>query len=287
MKTARREKKQFETAFPVITWEGETSAFPPHWHECFELLFLTKGGMYVSIDDAISEACAGDLILVNSGAMHGFFDTLPGTAILGMQLDIAFFDDSFFNVRDIIFACPVVGKKNMSEPVYKQMYDLLRGVAQECSAKQPGWQMAVRSKIYELMLNILRESPRAGHKRPSSKAKQIRAFVCKNFDDPELTLEESAAAFKLNKFYFIRFFKKHTGYPFHAYLTKTRVDFAKRYLIESTMPITDVAFRAGFNSLQTFNRVFKTLTGSTPRDFRREHSALIADWINNYREKNE
>jgi AraC-like DNA-binding protein len=60
-----------------------------------------------------------------------------------------------------------------------------------------------------------------------------------------------------------------------------RVDFACRYLIESTMAVTDVAFRSGFNSLQTFNRVFKSMTGFTPRDYRRECSRPPAAGLNN------
>jgi AraC-like DNA-binding protein len=283
MGSSQREKKQFEVAFPFLTWESKTAVFPPHWHDCFEILYVAKGGMYVSIDDTIHEAVAGNVVMVNSGAIHSFFDEIPGTAIMGMQFDMVFFSEDFVNARDIVFHNPVIDKNTVHDAVYAQIQSILHIIFREYREKALGYQLAVKSKLYELMLVILRESPRPSCEIPSSLAKQIRAFMYKNFDDPDLCLEDAALAFNLNKFYFIRFFRKHTGYSFHSYLIKTRVDFACQYLIKSKMTITDIAFRSGFNSLQTFNRVFKSITGFKPRDYRRECGhPPIADFGNNY-----
>jgi AraC-like DNA-binding protein len=283
MSNLQREKKEFEVAFPFLTWESDTAVFPPHWHDCFEVLHITKGRVYVSINDEVHEAVAGNLVMVNSGAIHGFFDEIPGTAILGMQFGMGFIGEDFVNARDIIFHNPVIDKSMMQDTVYALMRTLLRDIFREYRDKALGYQLAIKSKLYELMLIILRESPRPSLGISSSRVKQIRAFMYKNFDNPDLTLDDAAVTFKLNKFYFIRFFKKHTGYSFHAYLVKTRVDFACRYLIETKMTITDIAFRSGFNSLQTFNRVFKSMTGFAPRDYRRERVHVpVAGFGNNY-----
>jgi AraC-like DNA-binding protein len=283
MGNLQREKKQFEIAFPFLTWESDTAVFPPHWHDCFEVLLITKGRVYFSINDEVHEAVAGNLVMVNSGATHGFFDEVPGTTILGMQFDMGFFGEDFVNVRDIVFHNPVIDKSMIQDTVYALLRTLLRDIFREWRDKTLGYQLAIKSKLYELTLIILRESPRPPHEIPSSRIKQIRAFMYKNFDNPDLTLEAAALTFNLSKFYFIRFFKKHTGYSFHAYLVKTRVDFACHYLIESKMTITDTAFRSGFNSLQTFNRVFKSMTGFTPRDYRRKCGRTpIAGFGNNY-----
>jgi AraC-like DNA-binding protein len=283
MGNLQREKKQFETTFPFLTWESDTAVFPPHWHDCFEMLYVSKGRVYVSINDEMHEAVAGNLVMVNSGAIHGFFDEIPGTAVLGMQFGMGLFGEDFVNVRDIIFHYPVIDKSMIQDTAYTLLRTFLHDIFREYRDKALGWQLAIKSKLYELMLMILRESPRPAHAISSSRVKQIRAFMYKNFDNPDLTLEDAALTFKLSKFYFIRFFKKHTGYSFHAYLVKTRVDFACHYLIESKITITDIAFRSGFNSLQTFNRVFKSMTGFTPRDYRRKCGrAPIAGFGNNY-----
>ena len=287
MERTRREKKQLEITFPILCWDSATITFPLHWHNCFELILVTRGGMFASIDDTIYEVSAGDLVLINSSAVHGFFDQHPGTAINGFQFDVTLFDESFIKLRDEIFQNPLLGKNSAKDAVYEHLRQLLREISLEYKGKKTGFQLAIKSKLYELMLIILRDTPRRAAKPSSSKLKRILAFVLNHVDDPDLTLEEAAESLDLSKFYFSHFFKKNTGQSFHSYLTKTRVNFAKRYLIESKMPVIDIAFQSGFNSIQTFNRVFKTLTGFSPRDYRQENSVPMAGFVNTvYHSKN-
>jgi AraC-like DNA-binding protein len=285
-KPSRREKKQLEITFPFLCWDGEIVSFPQHWHDCFEILFVCRGGMFVSVNDTLYEAVDGALVMINSNAIHGFLESRPGTVYQGFQFDITFFDESFINLRDIIFQNPVLNKNLIKDAVHERMRRLLHEISREYHDKTVGYQLAVKSKLYELMLMILREAPRRYPEISSLRTRQILTFVLKNADDPDLTLEEAATALKLNKFYFSHFFKKKTGQSFHSYLTKTRVNFAKHYLTESEMPVTDIAFNSGFNSLQTFNRVFKTQTGFTPRDYRSENINPAGGFEQFFQEKN-
>jgi len=275
----RHERKQLEYSFPFLHWNSEDINFPPHWHDCFEVIYLRRGRVYASVDGSIHEANGGDLILINSGAIHGFFDQSPGTSIRGFQFDITFFDEGFIALRDTIFGNPVLTQKGMPEALCLRLQNLLEEIAGEYRRREIGWHLAIKSRMCEFMLTLLRErSAIAVDAKPQTVlpgTKRILSFVFQNFDNEELRLEDAAEALKLNKFYFTRLFKRRTGQSFHAYLTRTRVDFAKQYLIESKMSITDAAFSAGFGSLQTFNRVFKTYTGMTPRDYRRENSASL------------
>jgi AraC-like DNA-binding protein len=257
--------------FPLLCYDGESVPFPKHWHDCFEILLLIKGGTNFSVNDTLYEAAAGDLVMINSGAIHSFLDFRPNTAFQGFQFDITFFDESFINLRDTVFQNPVVQKKAVQDAMSEQWRHLLCDITREYNAKAIGYQLAIKAKLYDLMLLILRESPKGDPKIVSRGSKQMLSFVLKNADDPELSLESVAAALKLNKFYFSHAFKKYSGQSFHSYLSKIRVNFAKQYLSESNMSVTNIAFNCGFNSLQTFNRVFMTFTGFTPSDYRREN----------------
>jgi AraC-like DNA-binding protein len=272
------EKMPFKITFPFIAWDNDNATFPPHWHDFFEILFIKTGGLYLSIDDTVYEAESGDLIMVNSGTIHSFFDVKPKTSVLGLQFAITFFDESFIDLRDIVFSNPVISRSMMSDTLYEQVCRLLPEIFLEYHKRASGYQLAIKSKLYALTLALLRGGVNGQrHKPKATKSKQITDFILKNFDNPDLILEEAAVALNLNKFYFARFFKKHMGYSFHSYLTITRINFAKRYLLETKMSITDVAFRSGFGSLQTFNRVFKTSTGYTPGTYRRENKAVVPD----------
>lgn len=277
--SVERERKVLELTFPFLTWDSSDINFPPHWHDCFELIYVRRGRTYASINSVVHEANAGDLLLINTGAVHGYFDQSDGISCQGFQFGITFFGEDFIELRDTIFDNSVLSGKSIGETLSAQLKKLIDGTVLEYNHKHMGWQLAVKSKFYEIMLLILREREKnpsgPAPKTGSPEAKSILSYIFENFDNSELTLEEAADVLSMNKFYFTRFFKKHTGQSFHSYLTKTRVDFAKRYLIESQMPIIDVAFAVGFGSLQTFNRVFKMITGRTPSDWRKENTSPL------------
>lgn len=74
--------------------------------------------------------------------------------------------------------------------------------------------------------------------------------------------------------HFAREFKKAFGVPPHRYLLTRRIERAVALLRDTDLPITEVAFRTGWNSLGTFGRTFRDITGENPGELRaRERSA--------------
>jgi AraC-like DNA-binding protein len=273
------EKKGFKTTAPIIVWHNDQPMFPSHWHDCFEILYIHKGSLQISLNGVVYEAGGediGNIVMVNSGVVHKFFDVKSKTVVSGLQFPITFFDECFIDLRDLVFQNPVIGKNNLGDAHYNRVNQLLQQIFIEYRNRSIGYQLAIKSLVYEFFLTILRNMPGSLNKIPSAKSKYICDYIKKNFDNPDLGLEETSSKFNLNKFYFSHFFKKDTGFTFNVYLSSIRVNYAKQKLLETDMSITDVAFHCGFNSLQTFNRVFKTLTGFTPKNYRHENNASVS-----------
>ncbi|MGH7023656.1 MAG: helix-turn-helix transcriptional regulator [Caulobacteraceae bacterium] len=68
--------------------------------------------------------------------------------------------------------------------------------------------------------------------------------------------------------HFARAFRDAFGVPPHRYLLTRRIEQAKSLLRDSELPITEIAFQTGWNSLGTFGRVFRDITGESPRELR-------------------
>ena len=68
---------------------------------------------------------------------------------------------------------------------------------------------------------------------------------------------------------FCRYFKKHTGRKFISFLNEVRINEACKNLVSGKKAdcISGVAYNAGFNSITNFNRVFKSVVGSSPKDY--------------------
>ena len=65
--------------------------------------------------------------------------------------------------------------------------------------------------------------------------------------------------------HFARSFKDAFGAPPHRYLLTRRIERAKALLRDTDLSITEIAFQTGWNSLGTFGRTFRDITGGRPR----------------------
>ena len=73
--------------------------------------------------------------------------------------------------------------------------------------------------------------------------------------------------------HFARSFKDAFGVPPHRYLLTRRIERATALLRETGLPITDIAFQTGWESLGTFGRTFRDVTGESPGEFRAREQA--------------
>ncbi|HEX3837576.1 MAG TPA: helix-turn-helix transcriptional regulator [Steroidobacteraceae bacterium] len=68
--------------------------------------------------------------------------------------------------------------------------------------------------------------------------------------------------------HFARSFKQAFGVPPHRYLLTRRIERAAALLRETDRPIAEIAFDTGWESLGTFGRTFRDVTGESPRAVR-------------------
>lgn len=73
--------------------------------------------------------------------------------------------------------------------------------------------------------------------------------------------------------HFARSFKEAFGLPPHRYLLTRRIERATALLRDTELPITDVAFQTGWESLGTFGRTFRDVTGASPGELRSREKA--------------
>ena len=82
-----------------------------------------------------------------------------------------------------------------------------------------------------------------------------------------------AAVSGVSEAHFARSFRDAFGVPPHRYLLTRRIERASALLLESDLSITDIAFRTGWESLGTFGRTFRDVTGESPTAVRRRARA--------------
>jgi AraC family transcriptional regulator len=87
-----------------------------------------------------------------------------------------------------------------------------------------------------------------------------------------ISLEQLASLCDLSVSYFARGFKNGTGVPPHRWLIEMRLDKAKDLLLNTKMPLAEVAVACGFADQCHLTRKFRRATGDTPATWRRERT---------------
>lgn len=85
-----------------------------------------------------------------------------------------------------------------------------------------------------------------------------------------VTLDEFAREAGLSPWYFHRLFTRAYGETPHRFLSRHRMDAARRLLIEGELSVAEICLAVGYQSVGTFTTVFSRENGRTPAEFRRE-----------------
>jgi len=144
-------------------------------------------------------------------------------------------------------------------------YSLIRAIYREHAfsalARLPG-------RIVAEVLPLLAGRPGAGEGHPV--LPKAFAFMEKNFAT-RVGLAEVAAACHISPAHLARVFRRATGQTVVGYLQRLRIGRACEQLATTGKPLLEVAFDAGFESIEHFHRLFRRECGVTPRAYRLAH----------------
>ena len=115
---------------------------------------------------------------------------------------------------------------------------------------------------------------RESHAEPISVVR-ARNYIREHLQD-DLTLADVAKAACTSTFYICKLFKRHTGLNITEYVCRLRVEKAQELLQNPQLRISEIAYAVGFQSLTHFNRVFRSLAGQSPSEYREKTGIALA-----------
>lgn len=228
-------------------------SFPPHLHGCFEVVTLTEGEMFITVDGVRNPLRAGDAILIFPNQVHSF-DTPVHSAhtlcIFSPNLVQAYAS----SVRDKL------PRSNLFslDPFYAERITTLTSASE----------IEIKGLLYSICAEFDRTAT-YGERREDKEdlLVQIFRFVEENYDK-DCSLERLCAHTSYHYSYLSRYFKQCTTLSYTDYVNHYRIGEAQYLLKNTQKAILQIAFECGFDSLRTFNRNFKAITGLTPAVYR-------------------
>ncbi|OPJ55851.1 response regulator transcription factor [Alkalithermobacter paradoxus] len=103
-----------------------------------------------------------------------------------------------------------------------------------------------------------------------SPIKEALGFIDKSIKT-QLSLKEVAKHVHLNHSYLSVLFKEHTGLTFSEYITRKRLQEAKKLLVSTNLSIDEIAQNVGYHTSKYFIKLFREFEGITPHQFRKSN----------------
>lgn len=133
-------------------------------------------------------------------------------------------------------------------------------------------QVIKNGEMDRYMMNFCSNAIRAiqsGSKKNRFKyVNDAKEYLEAHYFDGNLSLNSVSEAIGISAPYLSGVFNEVMKENFNSYLNSYRVKQAKQFLEETSQSVAEIGYKCGFNSAQSFSRVFKKHTGFTPGQYR-------------------
>jgi AraC-like DNA-binding protein len=239
--------------------------FLAHWHEEAELIFITAGRQRIGVNNHLSTLTAGQIILIAPLDIH-YYEKCDGAE--GYMLIFA----PEFLGRQILGHS---GRWRIDDPgLLASLSGLAQQMVMETTERLANYELAASGLLRLFFAWLIRPNP-AACRLPLDNPRLQRFQTMRNILDylenhyqEALSRTEAACRFNLSPAHLSRLFKASTGMRLKEYLTKLRLESASRDIVQTDRSVLAIALDNGFDSIRTFNRVFRKAYRRSPTDMR-------------------
>jgi AraC-like DNA-binding protein len=246
-----------------------------HFHPEIELIWVKSGSGVRHVGRSIEHFSSGDLCLIGKNVPHAF-TSIPSQRT-GAEWIVGHFLPETWGTE--FWALPenreIVAL--LSRASFGLRFDFrddtnLFNLFARMEEASGAFRLAMWLEVLERLARCRRHqvlNPRAAAEmKIDGRLQNILNWIEEHVADPTLTQARAAAQLRMSPQAFCRFFRNGIGRSFQHYINEVRVARVCSRLIHSSQGISEIAFQEGFNNLANFNRRFREITGTTPRQYR-------------------
>lgn len=258
-----------------------------HWHDDLELIYFIRGNATFYIGSETVKPEPGDLMFVNKGQIHtGFADDEHPVEYYAVVFHSLLAESRVASSNHMQITNPYATGKRLFPillPATDAHNPLIAGIVKQMIAEYEqqaiGFQVAIQSMLHLLLVHLSRHHQLHGPTGSADtegaeltdKFKELIAFVERHYPE-KLTVQQAAGIVNLSEYHFCRTFKKVTGKTFVEYVNLLRINAAEQLLINSSDPITEIAFNVGFGSVNYFSQMFRQYKRHSPSQCRKRYA---------------
>ncbi len=270
--------------YPVYIRKGCLSTYPSykalsHWHEDIEFIYVLHGEMNYDVNGTITTIHSGEGIIINSGNFHcGFSDEQKECEFICILIhpslfaSNAYIQEKYLRLFTECTGLPFILLEKLDW--HKEIAALLQkmlALDQKSDDFFLSCQILILS-ILQLLYNHtkseLQQEPQ-GSLQTLTSLRQMVHYIQSHYSEP-LTLKDIAAVGNMSKTSCCNAFNTYMHTTPIDYLLKYRMSQSYKMVLETELPITEIAYAAGFHDSSYFTKYFREYYGKTPREIRKE-----------------
>lgn len=228
----------------------------PHLHNEIEIIYVKDGSSILTVDNKQYTLKPNSLSIVSPNQVHKYTDNLE--SISGYMLHI-----TTKEITNALSETPIICDLSLDDI---EAFNKI--------------QYLVESEVFdeaESLLNqlIIKNSNNVAIKQKSTSVltttQMILKYCFENYKEA-LTLDQLSSELSINKFYISHIFNSKLGIGFTDYISRLRIEEAKKLLCTTNISITNIAYDVGFSTIRSFNRRFREFCGIAPKDFKEKYN---------------
>ena len=243
----------------TLVWVGKYRNLKniSHWHFDHEIAVCKSGEAQISLNQETYTLRKGECIYLRGQSVHSILSA-PGTTLY-----VSLFSDDLLR--------RVTDNYCLADPVFMDEFQVVETLERIRAA---GFK---RERFYDVISNALMQQLIAGifsvseiqesavsTSAATERYKKLLYDIDEHAED--YSFSRAVEYMNMSEAYFSRFFKKISGMTFSMYLNHIRVNKAIDLIQNKDMSMTEIAMNCGFETIRNFNRVFRQITGYSPRE---------------------
>lgn len=243
---------------------------PLHWHRPSEIVRVLSGKLKMYLDGKKIIVSPGDILFINQEIIHGFFPIDCVYEIINFDADEILMRTSLCKDALRIFTSSHVSVLPFHPTEDASLHHIANQLFTFASTESNEHDLLVLGALFELLGTIYAKHHYTENAKSSSSAKLFKPlleYIEKSYMNT-ITLADMAQVSGMST--------SHFSVLFHDFFRQTPIDYLNSYrveracllLINSDLPVTEVAYRCGFNDSAYFVKVFKKYKKITPKKYR-------------------
>jgi AraC family transcriptional regulator, melibiose operon regulatory protein len=274
-------------AIHKLTYPKDTDViFYLHWHKEFEILVITEGSVFFTIDQQEYLLNSGDFVFINSNFYHSaksadnkkcsFFAVDFSYQLLKENLNSRFGRKYILPIlngnlefSEVIRKEEAINSLNSWQAqIMKKLIEISKFPEDDLDSRE----LAIKSHIFAIwdlyyenaaVKNELNDTDLFNMER----LKPVLRFIHENYSY-EITLAELAGIIPMSEGQFCRMFKQTMKVTPVQYIMRYRILQSCHLLLDTDKKIGEIANLTGFNNISYYNRLFLQNIGCTPKHYR-------------------